>query len=170
MKPSLRAAAAAALALSAVLAPGAAAAPGPAYPATSLPPAERPADLVSRMTLEEKATQLSTTNAPAIPRLGVQEYAYWSEAQHGVNAFWGGDASAPAGVDINSVEATSFPTNISSSLAWDPELMRRETTAISDEVRCFLDPSFYGKHQNNLGPYAGAYDSLFYFPPTVNML
>src|SRR3954471_17380085 len=90
-------------------APRLAAASAPPYRDTSLPPAERAADLVSRMTLQEKAAQLSTTNAPAIPRLGVQEYAYWSEAQHGVNAFWGGDASAPAGVDINSVRATSFP-------------------------------------------------------------
>src|SRR4051794_40276046 len=149
---------------------GAAAASAPPYRDTSLPPAERAADLVSRMTLQEKAAQLSTTNAPAIPRLGVQEYAYWSEAQHGVNAFWGGDATAPAGVDINSVQATSFPTNLSSSLAWDPALMRRETTAISDEARGFLDPSLYGRSQNNLGPDAGAYGSLFYFAPTVNML
>src|SRR3954471_18993150 len=117
MKPSLRAAAAAALALSAVLAPGAAAATGPAYRDTSLPPAERAADLVSRMTLEEKAQQLSTTNAPAIPRLGVQEYAYWSEALHGVNAFWGGDQTSPIGVDINNVEATSFPSPLAASLA-----------------------------------------------------
>jgi beta-glucosidase-like glycosyl hydrolase len=150
--------------------PGAAAASDPPYRDPSLPPAERAADLVARMTLQEKAAQLSTTNAPAIPRLGVQEYAYWSEAQHGVNAFWGGDATAPAGVDINSVKATSFPTNLSSSLAWDPSLMRRETAAISDEARGFLDPSLYGKSQNNLGPDTGAYGSLFYFAPTVNML
>jgi beta-glucosidase len=140
-----------------------------AYRNTDLSFAERAADLVSRMTLAEKAAQLSTTNAPAIPRLGVQEYAYWSEALHGVNAFWGGDATAPAGVDLNDVQATSFPTNLSASLAWDPALVRRETTAISDEARGFLDPSLFGKSQNNLGPDAGAYGSLFYFAPTVNM-
>src|SRR3954464_8316500 len=142
----------------------------PPYRDTSLPPTERAADLVSRMTLQEKAAQLSTTNAPAIPRLGVQEYAYWSEAQHGVNAFWGGDSTAAGGVDIHDVHATSFPTNLSTSLAWDPSLMRRETTAISDEARGFLDPSLFGKSQNDLGPSAGAYGSLFYFAPTLNML
>ncbi len=48
--------------------------------------AERAADLVSRMTLAEKVAQLRTNSAPAIPRLGVQQYTYWSEGQHGVNA------------------------------------------------------------------------------------
>src|SRR3954471_6530262 len=140
----------------------AAAASGPPYRDTSVPPAERAADLISRMTLQEKAAQLSTTNAPAIPRLGVQEYAYWSEAQHGVNAFWGGDATAPAGVDINSVRATSFPSPLAASLAWDPALMHRVAGTISDEARGFLDPSLYGDSQNNLGPEAGKYGSLFY--------
>jgi beta-glucosidase len=141
----------------------------PAYLNTHLPPPERAADLIARMTLREKAAQLSTTNAPAISRLGVQEYAYWSEAQHGVNAFWGGDSTSASGVDMNNVHATSFPTNLSSSLAWDPALMRRETAAISDEARGFLDPSLYGKSQNDLGPEPGHYGSLFYFAPTVNI-
>src|SRR5881275_1532825 len=103
-----------------VLVPAPALAASPAYQDTRLPFAERAADLVSRMTLQEKAAQLATTNAPAIPRLGVQEYAYWSEALHGVNAFWGGDARAPAGVDINDVKATSFPSPLAASLSWDP--------------------------------------------------
>jgi beta-glucosidase len=141
----------------------------PAYQDTRLPFAERAADLVSRMTLQEKAAQLATTNAPAIPRLGVQEYAYWSEALHGVNAFWGGDARAPAGVDINDVKATSFPSPLAASLAWDPALQRRAASAISDEARGFLDPSLFGKSQNDLGPDPGKYGSLFYFSPTVNL-
>ncbi len=124
----------------------------PAYLNTQLSPAERAADLISRMTLQEKAAQLSTTNAPAIPRLGVQEYAYWSEALHGVNAFWGGDSTSSIGVDINNVKATSFPSPLAASLAWDPALMHREAGAISDEARGFLDPSLFGKSQNNLGP------------------
>jgi beta-glucosidase-like glycosyl hydrolase len=148
---------------------GAGGATTPAYLDTSLTPAERAADLISRMTLQEKAAQLSTTNAPAIPRLGVQEYAYWSEALHGVNAFWGGDQTSPIGVDINSVQATSFPSPLSASLAWDPALMHRVAGTISDEARGFLDPSLYGDSQNNLGPEAGKYGSLFYFSPTVNM-
>ena len=63
----------------------------PAYRNTRLSFPERAADLVARMTLAEKAAQLGTSNASAIPRLGVHEYTYWSEAQHGVSAFWGGN-------------------------------------------------------------------------------
>src|SRR3954452_753167 len=151
------------------LAPSSAVAATPAYQATRRPRAGRAADLVSGMRLQGKGRQLSTTNAPAIKRLGVQEYAYWSEALHGVNAFWGGDATSPTGVDLNNVKATSFPSSLSESLAWDTKLMRRVTSAISDEARGFLDPSLFGKSQNDLGPAAGAYGSLFYFAPTVNM-
>jgi beta-glucosidase-like glycosyl hydrolase len=98
----------------------------------------------------------------------VQEYAYWSEALHGVNAFWGGDAHTPGGVNPG-VPATSFPSPLAASLSWDPALLRREATAISDEARGFLDPSLYGRAANDLGPDRGAYGSLFYFAPTVNM-
>src|SRR4051794_7494960 len=70
--------------------------PGPIYRDARYTFEERAADLVSRMTLDEKAAQLSTTNAPAIPRLGVAEYAYWSEAQHGLSAFYGGDQTNPS--------------------------------------------------------------------------
>ena len=55
----------------------------PAYMNPSLPPEQRAADLVSRMTLEEKATQL-VNQARAIPRLNVPAYDWWSEALHGV--------------------------------------------------------------------------------------
>ena len=49
----------------------------------ALPPQERAADLVHRMTLEEKASQL-VNSARAIARLGVPAYNWWSEALHGV--------------------------------------------------------------------------------------
>jgi beta-glucosidase len=55
----------------------------PAYLNPNLPPAERAADLVRRMTLPEKASQL-VNGARAIPRLGVPAYNWWSEALHGV--------------------------------------------------------------------------------------
>ncbi|MBK8294503.1 MAG: hypothetical protein IPK93_06905 [Solirubrobacterales bacterium] len=61
-----------------------AAASGPAHLDLKRSFSERAADLVSRMTLTEKAAQLSTTNAPAIKRLGIQSYSYWNESQHGV--------------------------------------------------------------------------------------
>jgi beta-glucosidase len=53
------------------------------YMNPSLPPEERAADLVHRMTLEQKASQL-VNQARAIPSLGVPAYDYWSEALHGV--------------------------------------------------------------------------------------
>ena len=55
----------------------------PAYLDPSLPPEQRAADLVQRMTLEEKASQL-VNGARAIPRLNVPAYNWWSEALHGV--------------------------------------------------------------------------------------
>ena len=55
----------------------------PPYLNTSLPPDVRAKDLVQRMTLEEKASQL-VNQARAIPRLKVQAYDWWSEALHGV--------------------------------------------------------------------------------------
>ena len=55
----------------------------PAYLNPSLPAQQRAADLVHRMTLEEKVTQL-TNQARAIPRLNVPAYDWWSEALHGV--------------------------------------------------------------------------------------
>jgi len=127
---------------------------------------ERAADLVSRMTLPEKVAQLSTNSAPAIPRLGVQQYTYWNEGQHGVNTLGAnqnnnGNGGAP--------KATSFPTNFASSMAWDPNLVYQETQAISDEIRGFVDKSLFGTGQNNLGPSASDYGSLTYFAPTVNM-
>ena len=55
----------------------------PAYLDPNLPAAERAADLVQRMTLAEKASQL-VNGARAIPRLGIPAYNWWSEALHGV--------------------------------------------------------------------------------------
>jgi beta-glucosidase len=170
--PRLRRLLAVPLTLAAAVAASAAHAAAPAYRDTRLPFAERAADLVSRMTLEEKARQLGTTNAQAIPRLGVQEYAYWSEAQHGVSAFWGGDYyddSEYRGGVGNPIPATSFPTNFAASMSWEPALMRREMDAVSDEARGFLDRSLFDERHNNLGPSAANYGSLFYFNPTINI-
>jgi beta-glucosidase-like glycosyl hydrolase len=127
---------------------------------------ERAADLVSRMTLQEKVQQLSTNSGPAIPRLGVQQYTYWSEGQHGVNSL-GADQNN-GGVQ-GGVHSTSFPTNFASSMSWDKSLMYQESTAISDEARGFLDKSLFGTGQNNLGPSASDYGDLTYWAPTVNL-
>jgi beta-glucosidase len=127
---------------------------------------ERAADLVSRMTLPEKVLQLHTNNAPAIPRLGVQQYTYWNEGQHGINTL---GANTNHGDVSGGVHATSFPTNFAATMSWDPALIQRETTAISDEVRGELDKSLWGVGQNNLGPSKDDYGSLTYWAPTVNL-
>ena len=55
----------------------------PAYLNTALPPQQRAEDLVHRMTVEEKVSQL-VNQSRAIPRLNVPDYDWWSEALHGV--------------------------------------------------------------------------------------
>ncbi|MDX6390800.1 MAG: beta-glucosidase [Streptosporangiaceae bacterium] len=138
----------------------------PIYLNTNYPPAERAADLVSRMTLAEKIAQLHTNSAPAIPRLGVQQYTYWSEGQHGINTL---GADTNSGSASGGVHATSFPSNFASTMSWDPRLTYQETTAISDEARGFLDKSLWGAGQNNIGPARSDYGSLTYWAPNVNL-
>jgi len=137
----------------------------PIYLNTKYSFAERAADLVERMTLAEKVAQLRT-DAPAIPRLGVQQYTYWSEGQHGINLLGADTNPGSAG---GGVHATSFPTNFAATMSWDPALIYSETGAISDEARGFLDKSLWNVGQNNLGPSASDYGSLTFWAPTVNM-
>ncbi|MGA2076898.1 MAG: glycoside hydrolase family 3 C-terminal domain-containing protein [Terriglobia bacterium] len=91
----------------------------PAYKDTSLSIEQRVDDLVSRMTLAEKVRQMQHT-APAIPRLGVPSYDWWSEALHGV-AFSG--------------YATVFPQAIGMAATWDENLVHVEGETISTEAR-----------------------------------
>ena len=91
----------------------------PAYKNEALPFDARVKDLVGRMTLEEKVSQMKDV-APAIPRLGVPEYNWWNEALHGV---------ARSGL------ATVFPQAIGLAATWDDSLMFRMATVISDEAR-----------------------------------
>ena len=50
-------------------------------------------------------------------------------------------------------------------MSWYPALVRRETSAVSDEARGFLDPALFGKGNNNLGPSRSDYGSPFYSTP-----
>ncbi|MBV9195251.1 MAG: glycoside hydrolase family 3 C-terminal domain-containing protein [Solirubrobacterales bacterium] len=138
----------------------------PIYLDTSYTFSERAADLMSCMSLGQEVLQLHTNSAPAIPSLGLQQYWYWNEGQHGVNTL---NADTNAGGGTGGVHATSFPTNLATAMTWNPQLMYQETTAISDEVRGFLDPSLWGKAQNNLGPSPNDYGDLTFWAPTVNM-
>ena len=76
-------------------------------------------DLVSRMTLKEKISQMQN-HAPAVPRLGIQEYNWWSEALHGV---------ARNGI------ATVFPQAIGMAATWNPRLIHTEADVVSTEAR-----------------------------------
>ena len=75
--------------------------------------------LVSSMTLEEKAEQMNN-HAPAIPRLGVPEYDYWSEGLHGI---------------ARSGYATLFPQAIGLAATWDLNLQHQVATVVSTEAR-----------------------------------
>ncbi|MGH3164935.1 MAG: glycoside hydrolase family 3 C-terminal domain-containing protein [Trebonia sp.] len=138
----------------------------PLYLDTRYTFAERAADLVSRMTLAERVAQLQTNSAPAVPRLSLQQYTYWSEALHGILTL---GADTNPGTDTGGVHATSFPVNFATTMTWDPSLMYQGTTAISDEARGFLDKSLWGTGQNNLGPSASDYGCLAFYAPNVNM-
>lgn len=91
------------------------------YQDESLSPVERAADLVSRMTLDEKINQVGH-GTDAVMRLGVKDYNYWNEALHGV---------ARSGL------ATSFPSSKAMSSTWDLPLIFQTATAISDEARIY---------------------------------
>ncbi len=76
-------------------------------------------DLVGRMTVEEKVSQMGSV-APAIERLGIPQYNWWNEGLHGL---------ARAGL------ATVFPQAIGLASTWNTDLMYRLATVISDEGR-----------------------------------
>jgi beta-glucosidase len=98
----------------------------PIYLNTSYSFEERAADLVSRLTLEEKESLLGN-NMAAVPRLGIKTLNLWSEALHGVLTFANPNAGLAA--------PTSFPNSVALGSAWDPLLIQREAAAISDEAR-----------------------------------
>jgi beta-glucosidase len=107
---------------------------------------ERVADLVSRMTLQEKTDQL-LYSAPAIPRLGIPAYNWWNEALHGV---------ARAGY------ATVFPQSITIANSWDEGLMFNVASAISDEARAKY-------HEFRRRGKSGIYQGLTFWSPNINI-
>ena len=113
----------------------------------AVPSRERAMDLVSRMNTSEKISQMVHA-APAIPRLGLPAYQWWSEALHGVSGspgvHFGGDLPA----------ATSFPMTINLGATFNMTLINRMTSVISTEARAF----------NNEGR-AG----LNFFTPNINI-
>jgi len=117
----------------------------PAYLNPALPPAQRAADLVRRMTLPEKASQL-VNGARAIPRLGIPAYNWWSEALHGVM--------------VNGT--TEFPEPIGLGATFDAAGIHRMAHDIGIEARVV--------HEESLRAGAsGIFHGLDFWAPNVNI-
>jgi beta-glucosidase len=119
----------------------------PAFKNPEISVEKRAEDLVSRMTLEEKVSQIGHT-ADAITRLGVPEYNWWNEGLHGV---------ARAG------NATVFPQAIGLAATFDEPLMHQVAEAISTEFRA--------KYYATLHPDGSAdwYRGLTVWSPNINI-
>lgn len=120
----------------------------PAFRDTSLTPEARARDLVSRMTLAEKAEQMQD-NAPAIERLGLKRYGWWNEVLHGV---------ARAG------NATVFPQAIGLAASWDTALMKRIGDAIALEGRANFNAALRRDPKGT-----GRYFGVNYWTPNINI-
>ena len=107
---------------------------------------QRAKELVGRMTLEEKASQLRY-DAPAIPRLGVPAYNWWNEGLHGV---------ARAGV------ATMFPQAIGTAAAFDTELLEKIGDVIAVEGRAKYN-AYLEEEDRDI------YKGLTFWSPNVNI-
>src|SRR5437879_5450243 len=125
---------------------GAVAGPELPYKDPSLPIEKRVDDLVSRMTLEEKVSQMMNA-APAIKRLDAPEYEWWNEALHGV---------ARAGY------ATVFPQAIGLAATWDTNLMYQVADVISTEARA-KHHEFVRHNQH------ARYQGLTFWSPNINI-
>src|SRR6185437_9140596 len=145
----------------AVLAGGAHAADAakPAYLDTSLPPQARAADLVHRMTLREKASQLVNA-ARAIPRLGVPAYNWWSEALHGVKVDGTTEYPEPVGLaatfDVPEIHEMAHDIGIEGRVVHDNAMRAGGSTIFrgldfwAPNVNIFRDPR-WGRGQETYG-------------------
>jgi len=118
----------------------------PVYSDPSVAIDKRVDDLVSRMTLEEKVRQMQHT-APAIPRLGIPSYDWWSEALHGI---------------ARSGYATVFPQAMGMAATWDTQLVRQEAGVIATETRAKYNQA---QREGNHSIYYG----LTLWSPNINI-
>ena len=118
----------------------------PDYLNPELPVETRVNDLVSRMTLKEKVSQM-LNRAKAIPRLQIPEYNWWNECLHGV---------ANAGI------ATVFPQAIGLAATWNTDLMFQITDVISTEARAKHHDAIKKKDH-------GIFKGLTFWSPNINI-
>jgi beta-glucosidase len=116
------------------------------YKDSRLPAEQRAADLVSRMTLAEKVSEMTNSSA-AVPRLDVPAYDWWNEGLHGV---------------ARSGYATMFPQAIGMAATWDAPLFKQLATVISTEARAKNNEAL---RQNNHSIYYG----LTFWSPNINI-
>jgi beta-glucosidase len=119
----------------------------PLYKNADAPLAQRVDDLLSRLTVAEKISQMMN-ESPAIERLAIPAYDWWSECLHGV---------ARAG------RATVFPEPIGLAATWDPGLIFRMATAISDEARAKYN-EFQRRGKRSM------YQGLTFWSPNINLV
>jgi beta-glucosidase len=112
----------------------------------ALPTEERAADLVSRMTLDEKVSQMLNSSA-AVPRLNVPAYDWWNEGLHGV---------------ARSGYSTMFPQAIGMAATWDAPLFKDLATVISTEARAKNNEAL--RHDNH-----SIYYGLTFWSPNINI-
>ena len=109
---------------------------------------ERARDLCSRLTLEEKA-QLMLDESPAIPRLGIKKFFWWSEALHGA---------------ANMGNVTVFPEPIAMASSFNPDLLYRVFDAASTEFR-----AQYNERMQRGSGVDEKFHSLSVWTPNVNI-
>jgi len=118
----------------------------PTYLNPNYSPDARADDLMARMTLAEKVSQLVNETA-GVPRLGIPPYDWWNEALHGVARAGG---------------ATVFPQAIGIAATWNEDLVFRMADAISDEGRAkYHEAQREGNH--------GRYYGLTFWSPNINI-
>lgn len=120
----------------------------PSYKDTSLPIDVRVNDLVSKMTLPEKISQM-THVSKAIDRLDIPAYNWWNECLHGVGR--SGD------------KVTVFPQAIGMAATFNPEALERTATIISDEARAIYNEAL------SKGQGTGQYKGLTFWTPNINI-
>ena len=118
----------------------------PLYKSLDAPLEDRAKDLIDRMTLAEKVSQMMD-NAAGVDRLGIPPYPWWNEALHGV---------ARAGI------ATVFPQAIGIAATWNEDLVFRMADVISDEGRA-------KHHQALLENDHSRYTGLTFWSPNINI-